>query len=75
MEKLDSNAALIKWAEKKYGGKYSTVKVLQETKYGGYCETCHYEYEVWNVYLDGEMKESIETDLASLLNQILESVA
>jgi len=48
------------------------LSVKQETRSGGYCETCYYEEEVWVVYVNGKSVHTFDSDLASILNEILE---
>lgn len=49
-----------------------TVTIEQETEYGGYCETCHYEEEYWAINVNGKEVHRFYNDLASILNEILE---
>lgn len=69
-----------KWGRVKYNlPENATVRVEQKTIYGGFCETCSYEYEVTKIYsiIDGVETEldQYETDLASLLREILDFAA
>lgn len=64
------------WVQKKYPNlnviDSDTVRLKQETRSGGYCETCYYEEEVWVVYVNGKSVHTFDSDLASILNEILE---
>lgn len=76
---INRHKAIDMWGRKKYDlPDNATVEVHQETRYGGYCETCAYSYEVMEVYsvVDGQRTQidTIETDLADLLRQILDDV-
>ncbi len=48
------------------------VTIVQETEYGGYCETCYYEEEYWAINVNGKQVHRFYSDLASILNEILE---
>ena len=49
-----------------------TVTIEQEIEYHGYCETCEYEKEYWAVNVNGKEVHRFYSDLASILNEILE---
>lgn len=49
-----------------------TVTIKQETEYGGYCETCYYEEEYWAINVNGKQVHRFYSDLASILNEIME---
>lgn len=70
------------WAIKKYDLPEGTEVFIEgDTVSGGYCDTCWYEYEVVRVKAKkpGETEfveiDQMDSDLASLLNEILDAVA
>jgi hypothetical protein len=73
---MNKHPAIDRWAQKKYNLPEGTECLIkQETRAGGYCETCWYTEEVMVVYMfeDGALVEldTLYTDLASMLNEIL----
>jgi hypothetical protein len=75
---MNRHPTIDKWAQKKYDFPAGTEFLIkQETRTGGYCETCFYSEEVMVVYRfddQGALVEvdSLYTDLASILNEILD---
>lgn len=71
---MNKHPAIDKWAQKKYELPAGTeVTIEQETRSGGYCETCWYSEEVMVVYANGKEIDTLYTDLASILTEILDS--
>lgn len=68
---------ITQWAIEKFNLSPDTqVYVEEETRSGGYCETCWYEYTEWEVYsYEGSKKvihETFTDDFASILREVLD---
>lgn len=77
---MAQHKAIDRWAIKKFGLPYgSIVRIEQEKRNDGYCETCSYEYDVVEVYVKtpDSKKEvlhtTIGTSLAEIMNEILDA--
>ena len=75
---MNTHAMIDKWGQKKYNMAEGTkFWIEQETRSGGYCETCWYEYEVMIVYaeIDGRQTKvgEINTTLPEMLNEIMDA--
>lgn len=65
---------LNKWGAKKYpahAGKNFSVEA--ETYDRGFCETCSYTTAVNTVYANGIEVDQVDTDMATVLREILEA--
>lgn len=76
---MNTHPAIDKWGRKKYNlPDNATVFIEQETRSGGYCETCYYEEEVMVIYseVDGKRTKLAErsVDMATMLREILDAV-
>ena len=76
---MNKHPVIDKWAQKKYKRPAGTEFVIkQESKSGGYCDTCRYDYETMVVYevVGGSLVEIDEMymDMPSILNEIFDSI-
>lgn len=76
---MNKHPVIDKWAQKKYNRPVGTEFLIkQETKSGGYCETCWYEYEAIVIYevVNGSLVEidEMDIDVPTLINEIFDSI-
>jgi hypothetical protein len=76
---MAQHPAIDKWARKKFNlpDKY-TFRLEGGTAWEGYCETCRYEYSTVEVYAKQPggteyLHDTIHTDLANIMNEILDA--
>ena len=75
---MNSHVMIDKWGQKKYKMAEGTkFWIEQESRSGGYCETCWYEYEVMVVYADVDGRrtqiDELRTNLSEMLNEIMDA--
>lgn len=82
---MATHPAIDKWGQKKYGKDYNlpegcTFRIEQETRSGGYCDTCWYEDEVTAIYVTEPGQEERKLvdeyeDLAYYMREILDATS
>lgn len=79
---MTEHPAIDKWGMKKYANRNlpegTKFRIERDERSGGYCDTCHYYYEVVVVYIkqpngDWDQFDELSTDLAEIMREVLDA--